>query len=211
MNIAEVSVLILEIQIVTASGALSPGPLTAATLGSGIKYGYKGGLLIAFGHMIIEFPLVILIGLGLMNILNDIYIHIILMLLGASALFYFGYIQIRSSEDVSASYTGSNPMFIGLTLSLFNIYFLIWWASIGSLLIYSWIRIMGFATLPIFYILHVWMDFIWLAFISHLAKIGVDRCGGRHIKIINNILGSILFIFGGYFLLDALTNILQIL
>ncbi len=211
MDLTEIALLIIQIQVITASGALSPGPLTAATLGSGVKYGFKGGLLIAFGHMIIEFPMVILLGLGTISIFNNIYIHAILMIIGSSALFYFGYMQMKSSDISSRGYIGYNPILIGSALSLFNIHFIVWWLTIGSILIFKWIELLGFATIPLFYILHVWMDYLWLGILSHLAKLGVDKYGGSYIRIFNIIVGIILILFGIYFLVDALKTIQYIL
>ncbi|MEM3927139.1 MAG: LysE family transporter, partial [Desulfurococcaceae archaeon] len=41
--------------VVTASGALSPGPLTVATISLGTRNGWKSGFMIAIGHSMIEF------------------------------------------------------------------------------------------------------------------------------------------------------------
>ena len=38
---------LIEVEIITASGALSPSPLTFATMSSGVKGGWKAGFMVA--------------------------------------------------------------------------------------------------------------------------------------------------------------------
>jgi threonine/homoserine/homoserine lactone efflux protein len=56
---------IITIIVVTASGALAPGPLFFANLAHGTKSGPKGGLAFSIGHTLVEFSLVILLALTL--------------------------------------------------------------------------------------------------------------------------------------------------
>jgi threonine/homoserine/homoserine lactone efflux protein len=54
-----------EVILVSASGVLSPGPLFFTNIIYGSKQGVTAGVKIAFGHTIIEFPLVITLAWGL--------------------------------------------------------------------------------------------------------------------------------------------------
>ena len=54
-----------EVILVSASGVLSPGPLFLTNIIYGSKQGVTAGIKIAFGHTIVEFPLVIALALGL--------------------------------------------------------------------------------------------------------------------------------------------------
>ena len=54
-----------EVILVSASGVLSPGPLFFTNIIYGSKQGVTAGIKIAFGHTIVEFPLVIALALGL--------------------------------------------------------------------------------------------------------------------------------------------------
>ncbi len=53
------SVLAIAFQVmaVSASGALSPGPLTVATMALGTRGGWKAGVFVSFGHALFELPL----------------------------------------------------------------------------------------------------------------------------------------------------------
>ena len=54
-----------EVILVSASGVLTPGPLFFINIIYGSKQGVTAGIKIAFGHTMIEFPLVITLALGL--------------------------------------------------------------------------------------------------------------------------------------------------
>ncbi|PWU80548.1 MAG: hypothetical protein DLM72_11580 [Candidatus Nitrosopolaris wilkensis] len=53
-----------EVILVSASGVLSPGPLFFTNIIYGNTQGVSAGIKIAFGHAIVEFPLVIALALG---------------------------------------------------------------------------------------------------------------------------------------------------
>ena len=58
---------------ISASGVMSPGPLFSANIIYGLKEGKVAGLKIAVGHTIVEFPLIVLLGTGIIttNIFPD--------------------------------------------------------------------------------------------------------------------------------------------
>ncbi|UCE44460.1 MAG: LysE family transporter, partial [Candidatus Bathyarchaeota archaeon] len=52
---------IATVVLVTASGALAPGPLFFAAVSHGTKSGARGGLAFSIGHTLVELPLVLLL------------------------------------------------------------------------------------------------------------------------------------------------------
>ena len=50
---------------ISASGVMSPGPLFSANIIYGIREGKIAGLKIAIGHTIVEFPLIVFLGAGI--------------------------------------------------------------------------------------------------------------------------------------------------
>jgi threonine/homoserine/homoserine lactone efflux protein len=62
---------------------MAPGPVTAAAIGMGTRSRYAG-MLIAIGHGIVEFPLIVLIVLGLGRILKLPTAQIIIGLAGGT-------------------------------------------------------------------------------------------------------------------------------
>ncbi|HXX96761.1 MAG TPA: LysE family transporter, partial [Candidatus Bathyarchaeia archaeon] len=51
--------------LVSASGVLSPGPLFFANIIYGSKMGITAGIKIAYGHTMVELPLIIILAFGL--------------------------------------------------------------------------------------------------------------------------------------------------
>ena len=82
--------------IISASGVMSPGPLFAANVMYGLREGKISGLKMAIGHTIVEFPLILFLGIGFFSIENMPEIRIVITILGATGLFGFATLQIRS-------------------------------------------------------------------------------------------------------------------
>ena len=53
---------------ISASGVMSPGPLFAANIVYGLKEGKIAGIKMAVGHTVIEFPLIVLLGIGVLSL-----------------------------------------------------------------------------------------------------------------------------------------------
>jgi|GEM_PF-4109517 len=93
----DVLAFIIEVEAITISGALSPGPLTVSAASLGIKSGKRAGFLISLGHMAFELPLVLLIAGGL-SIVSQSF-KSILSLIGGVFLLYFASTQIISLRE----------------------------------------------------------------------------------------------------------------
>ena len=195
--------------VVTASGALAPGPLFFTNITHGTKSGAKGGLIFSVGHTIFEFGLVLVLALTLQTVANEPLIKIVVGIVGGIALLLFGLLQIRGAlkpEPTSASKIGTSlrhPLLIGTVFTALNPYFLIWWLTVGMTLIVNALALASFAGVLIMYVSHVWMDYAWLTGTAYLAKKGTSLVGGRGYRIIMLVFGAILILFGAYFLLSS--------
>ncbi len=81
--------------VISASGVMSPGPLFAANVMYGLREGKISGIKIAVGHTIVEFPLILLLGIGFFSIESVPEIRTTITVLGAIGLFGFAFLQIR--------------------------------------------------------------------------------------------------------------------
>ena len=61
---SELSTFLLSTIAISLTGVMVPGPVTAATLAAGARHSHAG-FLMAVGHAVVEFPLVLLIVFGL--------------------------------------------------------------------------------------------------------------------------------------------------
>ncbi|MEM1558583.1 MAG: LysE family transporter [Candidatus Bathyarchaeia archaeon] len=192
---------IIYVSIITASGALSPGPLTIATIIRGSKGGLKAGLGCALGHTIVELPLVILIWFGLLSLISQT-VKQFLGIVGGLALIAFGVLQLQGGLKLTQSPSNSEvslergSILTGVMLSGLNPYFLLWWFSIGSVLIYEAMSLGLVQGLTVMYVSHVWMDYLWLGLLAHLSKFGKKVLGLKVYRYILLLFSIILIVFG---------------
>ena len=197
------SAFLMEAVLISLSGVMAPGPITAVTLSKGTKLPHAGAI-IALGHGIVEIPLMILILYGFGEILKIPYIKVIIGLLGGLFLLKMGLNLLQGVKQAKINSSGNprSPLMAGIILSLANPYFLIWWATIGSILIFRSITfgLLGFA---LFMILHWSCDFFWCYFLSALSFKGGQFFGKRLQQILFVICGIFLLFFSAKFIFDA--------
>ena len=195
------------VMVISASGVMAPGPLFAANVSYGLREGTKSGIKMAVGHTIVEFPLVILLGIGVFSLESFPEFRTTISIVGAIALFVFAFIQIKNglqkNKDIS-SIPKHSPLITGIALSALNPFFIIWWLTIGFKLISDAMLIWAFSGILIVFFLHIWMDFVWLGGISFLASKSSRVISNRNYKMIMIGLSLLLVYFGITFLADIL-------
>jgi len=192
--------------IISASGVMSPGPLFAANITYGLREGFRSGIKIAIGHSIVELPLVILLGIGVFSLEIFPEFRVIISIFGAITLFGFAGIQIKSifkkKSDISTK-PKHGPIITGILFSALNPFFIIWWLTIGFKLISDAMLIWAFAGILIVFVLHIWMDFVWLGMVAFFASKSVKIISNRNYKIMIVGLSLILIYFGIVFLTEV--------
>jgi threonine/homoserine/homoserine lactone efflux protein len=201
---------IVTVILVTASGALAPGPLFFGLLMNGSKEGARAGFSCAIGHTIIELPLVLALALGLLAAASQPVVKSGIGLMGGVGLIGFGLVQIhetlRNAQTEVSSKTAkfsASSLVLGVALTGLNPYFILWWLTIGSVLIVQALAFAAIIGVLVMYVAHVWMDYVFLTGIAHLAKKGKNVDGSRYYRIILVAFGLILIGYGFKFLLDV--------
>lgn len=192
--------------LISASGVMLPGPLFAANIAYGLRGGGKAGIKMAIGHTIVELPLVILLGIGVFSFEIFPEFRTIISILGAITLFMFAGIQIKTTLQTKETTFNlkHNAVITGITLSALNPFFIIWWLSIGFKLISDAMLIWAFAGIIIVFLLHIWMDFVWLYSIAGLAHKSSKILSSRNYKILMIGLSVMLVYFGISFMSDVI-------
>ena len=194
---------LIQAVIISLTGVMSPGPMTAAAVGTGTRSPHSGAL-IAVGHGIVEFPLMVFVYYGLGHLLSITYVKAMIFALGGLFLVLMGVgmlKNLRSSRILSKNRTKA-PIVVGIVFSLGNVYFLIWWVTVGTVLISKAVEF-GTAGLIIFALVHWLCDFIWFYFLSTASYKGGRMFGAVFQKGIFGVCGAFLILFGGLFLFDA--------
>ena len=193
--------------VISASGVMSPGPLFAANITYGLRQGTKAGIKIAIGHSLVELPLVILLGIGILSLEIFPEFKTIISILGAITLFVFAFIQIKSTlkkNKKSETKLKQGPIITGVLLSALNPFFIIWWLTIGLKLISDAMAIWAFVGILIVFVLHIWMDFVWLGATAFLISKSKKIISNTNYKILILALSAILIYFGITFLTDVI-------
>ena len=196
---------LIQAVIISLSGVMAPGPMTAITIGRGSESPHAGAW-VAIGHGIIEFPLMIAVFYGFGYLINLPNVKEIIGIVGGLFLLFMGismFLNFNTTEVRSNRYTQS-PIVAGALLSLGNPYFVIWWATIGAALILQSARF-GIIWFGIFAVLHWLCDFLWCYFLSALSFKGGRFFGRQFQKIVFTICGIFLIFLSGKFVLDAVS------
>ena len=191
--------------IISASGVMAPGPLFAANVSYGLKGGVKTGIKMAIGHTIVELPLVILLGIGVFSLEIFPEFRTIISILGAITLFVFATLQIKTAlrkEKTKISNPKQGPLVAGILLSALNPFFIIWWLAIGFKLISDAMILWSFGGILIMFVLHIWMDFVWLGAVSFFASKSSGILSNRNYKVLMLGISGVLIYFGITFLIE---------
>lgn len=194
--------------VVSLSGALAPGPITAAVLAAGTRSRHAGALT-ALGHAVIEFPLMVLIVAGLGAVFSQPLVRLGIGGVGGLFLALMG-IQLmltaRTATATAAASGARGPFLTGVVLTAANPYFLIWWATVGLALATRAVQfgVLGFV---LFGIVHWLCDLVWLEALSLASHKGTQLIGGRLQQIVLFGCGLMLLFFGGVFLFDVASSL----
>jgi threonine/homoserine/homoserine lactone efflux protein len=200
---------IFTVILLTASGALAPGPLFFQTISQGAKTGARSGLIFSIGHTLVEFSLIMVLAFGLLAIENEMYIRTIIGVIGGIVLIFFGVYQLinmvkkKKTEEKQAA-PSHRLFFIGILFTALNPYFIIWWLTVGSNLILLALEFAALIGVIFMFVCHIWMDYVWLIAVSYFAKKGVNALGTQWYRVLLGFFGIILLYYGVSFLGDAL-------
>lgn len=193
---------IVKVLIITSSGALSPGPLTASTIAIGSNEGWKSGIKVSVGHMAVELPLVFLIAFGIATLFTTPFVEKVISFTGGTLLIILGVLMLRDvfkkefCNINDSSGTAQSPVMIGVLLSLLNPYFLVWWILVGGALVIEAVILAGLIGVGLMFITHIWMDYAWLMLISELSKRGKQILKTKGYKVLLAGISLALIFFG---------------
>ncbi len=186
---------------------MAPRPLFAANVSYGLRNGAKSGIKMAIGHSIVEFPLVVLLGIGVFSLETFPEFRIVISILGAITLFGFAILQIKTvlqKKENTISKIKHGPLVTGIVFSVLNPFFIIWWLTIGFKLIADAMLIWAFSGILVMFLLHIWMDFVWLGGVSFIASKSSRILSNRNYKILMMGLSLMLIYFGIIFVTDII-------
>ena len=193
---------LLSVAVISLSGVMMPGPMFAMTVAKSYKSQFAGTQ-IALGHAVVEIPLILLIYFGFARFFQEELVQIILYLFGAAMLLWLGIGMFRARAGVieKSKDLSYNAVVAGVVTSLFNPFFILWWATAGIMLIMKMNLLEpGFTGLVLFILVHWLCDLIWLTFISILIYRTQSLWGKKFQEGLFITCSLLLIGFGGWFL-----------
>ncbi len=211
------------------TGALAPGPLSAAVIQQASKRGRLHGIFPMVGHAIVELGIIAAIILSVNALTLTPFIVDILMGFGGVIIILFGFFALRDykhdDSDLRADikqetsvYTALEATTQGALVSIFSPYFLLWWFGAGlsfiSILLGDLQLSIGtvFIAGTLIYFTHISTDLIFGAFLSVGAAYGSEKAqveskAGR-LNLLNIGIGLFQVVLGFSFLVLALPGLL---
>ena len=198
---------LFEAVLISLSGVMAPGPLTTVVVGKGSESPHAG-VLVAVGHGIVEMPLMIAVFYGVGYLLDLPYVKAMIALVGGAFLLMMGIGMFRSikQEVVGGSGYGRSSVIAGVMLSIGNPYFVVWWGTVGAVLIMrsAEFGVMGFL---VFAVAHLLCDFLWSYFLSALSFKGGQFFGRRFQEVVFAVCGMFLLVFSGKLVIVGVTGL----
>jgi threonine/homoserine/homoserine lactone efflux protein len=195
---------LIQVFIISISGAMQPGPVTATAITMGTRSRWAGSL-VAVGHGIVEFPLMVLIIFGLGTIFQKTSAQIAIGILGGFALLYMAYGMFKTNShpiDAQGGAKKDKPVLAGVILTVSNPYFLIWWATVGLGLATSATKL-GLHAFVLFAVVHWLVDFMWVTALSFASFHGTTLFGPKVQQRVMQVCAGAMLFFGLFFLYKA--------
>jgi threonine/homoserine/homoserine lactone efflux protein len=228
MGVIEVVFVLAGWFVLSLTGALAPGPLSAAVIQQASKRGRLHGILPMVGHALVELVIITAIILGVNSSVIAPYTDF-LMGFGGVIIILFGLLALRDYKQVSSEtmvemkqeVTAASALEAttqGALVSIFSPYFLLWWIAAGFTAINYLLENVQWSVGAVLvagiliYFTHISTDFLFGAFLSVGATYGskkarVDSTVGR-LNLVNIGIGMFQIALGIFFILLALPNLL---
>ncbi len=199
------------------TGALAPGPLSAAVVMQSSKHGRLHGILPMVGHAIVEIGIVAAIIVSAQIFAFDALTRSLMIGSGGVVIVFFGILALKdyrfkestrgleednTNKGISSALEATTQ---GAIVSILSPYFLLWWAAIGlsnvTLLIGELQVGVGTVFLAgvLIYLTHISTDLLFGAFLTVGTDAAKKKTAIGGINWINVIIGLFQVILGFYF------------
>jgi threonine/homoserine/homoserine lactone efflux protein len=198
---------LLSVVVISLSGVMMPGPMFAVTLAKSYKSAWAGAH-ISLGHAVIEVPLILLIYFGFARFFENSMVQLALSVVGGAMIVWMGISMFRARREVSRGEKDLpyNAFTAGIITTGLNPFFLLWWATIGIMLIMKFLDF-GPLGLILFIIVHWLCDLVWLSIVS-VTVYKTHSLWGRKIQEWVFIACSLLLVgFGVWFMVSGIQSV----
>jgi threonine/homoserine/homoserine lactone efflux protein len=196
--------------ITSLSGVMMPGPMFAVTLAKSMKSPWAG-VLVSLGHAVVEVPIILLVYFGLAQFFQKDIVQLVLGVLGGGMIVWMavGLFRARRQMAREGKDTSYNAFVAGILMSGLNPFFLVWWVTVGTLLLMNFLDAVGSWGLPFFIVVHWLCDLVWLSLVSFTVYRTHSFWGERVQEWVFIVLSLALLYFGVWFIVKGVINYVQ--
>lgn len=199
--------ILLSVVVISISGAIQPGIMTAMTIAKSYKSPWAGPH-VALGHAVTEVPLILLIYFGFTQFFQNTAVQLALSMAGGGMFIFLGVTMFRARTKITQEGKDLpyNAFTAGILTSVLNPFFWIWWATIGSMLVMK-LQDFGITGLTSFVFAHWLCDLVWLSIVSFFIYY-TQRLWGRWATRVQEVIFiacSLLLVgFGAWYLVSGI-------
>ena len=157
-------------------------------------------------------PLILLVYFGLANFFQNEIVKLVLSVLGGAMIVWMGADLFRARKKLAkeGKDTSYNAFVAGILMSGLNPFFLVWWVTVGSLLLMNFIDAVGDWGLPFFIIVHWLCDLVWLSLVSFTIYRTHSFWGEKVQEWVFIVLSVALLYFGGQFIVKGIIDYIEV-
>ena len=201
------------------TGALAPGPLSAAVVMQSSKHGRLHGILPMVGHAIVEIGIIAAIILSVQALTLAPLTIDLLVGFGGIVIILFGFLALREYKYKEEMQKQEDPKMTtssvieattqGAIVSLLSPYFLLWWFGIGlanvTLLVGTLQVGVGTVFLAgiLIYVTHVSTDFLYGAVLTLGTDVATKKAKIGDINWVSVFIGVVQIVLGAWFVILA--------
>ncbi len=204
--------------LVSLSGVVAPGPVSAMAVGQGARWGAIAGPLITAGHALSEALVVCLLAFGVHRVLESQAVVGGLGVAGGAVLMGMGWGLLGTARREQESFLmapGRPPttrwtalVRAGVLATVGNPYWLLWWATVGAHYFLRFRRYGYLAVIGLFFGGHILLDLSWNTVLSAAVGMGHRRLPAGAYRLLLSACGLFLLVLGAQFLYSGLRLLL---
>lgn len=158
--------ILLSVVVISLSGVMMPGPMFAMAVAHSYLSPWAGPQ-VALGHAVVEVPLILIIYFGFARFFKNNIVQFAMSIVGGGMIIWLGVAMFLARAEVVS---GGKDLFYnafaaGIITTGLNPFFLLWWATIGSMLLMRFL-VFGTKGLIVLIIVHWLCDLVWLSLVS---------------------------------------------
>lgn len=200
------------------TGAMIPGPMTSVAVHHSVGLGWIAGPVVVAGHAVLELLMVAAIALGVAQFLTTPLFTGLIGLIGGLVLVYLGVGVVRTAGEAQLGGLGQAAavdrrrrtarsllaaVAAGITTSLSNPYWPIWWGSVGAGHVTLALAASGMAGVVAFFIGHIAADLTWYTALTAAVVSGGRRVSPRAMRVTLKLLGVFMLAMAVYFIVSG--------